>query len=609
MTLITQRLICDFSDFLMSQENIGNGRNGVLSGGEIYLRLLSYSKKYWHLFLLGILGFALYAATQTAFAKLMDYIITAVGKHDESARLMIPVAIMVIFLVRGVGSFLGNYCFSDAARNVIHTLRVEMFSKLLRLPKMTYDGTSSGHLISKFTYDVEQVSGAAVDSLKVVVREGFTVVGLLIFLVYTDWKLSLIFFAITPFIAFVISYASQRFRIVNKRIQNSMGDVTHVASEVIAGQTEVRIYGGDSYENKRFSDVSRYNLRQSMKLVLASSISVPVIQLLIAFSLSVLIWVALGVMGENTTAGEFAAYITAASMLAKPIRQITQIDAAIQRGISACESIFGLLDAEEESDSGVFSIDRVKGAVVFDKVSFAYSTEGKYVLRNVSFVIEPGQTVAIVGRSGSGKSTVINLLLRFYQPQSGQISIDTVPIEQFKLENLRQQFAMVNQRITLFNDTLAHNIAYGKLGEHDEQEIVNAAKAANAWEFIETLPMGLSSHLGENGVNLSGGQRQRIAIARAFLKDAPILILDEATSALDNESERKIQAALDVIMQGRTTIVIAHRLSTIEAADKILVLDEGQIVEEGNHATLLEKNGHYAQLYNIQFANDECGQD
>lgn len=574
-------------------------------GRDVYFRLLGYSKKYWHLFLLGIIGFAIYAATQTAFAKLMDYIITAVGNQDEQARLLIPLAVVLIFLVRGVGGFLGNYCFSDAARNVIHTLRIEMFSKLLQLPKSRFDSQTSGHLISKFTYDVEQVSGAAVDSLKVIVREGFTVIGLMAFLIYTNWKLSLIFFAVTPFIALVINFASQRFRVVNKRIQDSMGDVTHVTSEVISGQMEVKVYGGDSYEYARFGDVSRYNLRQSMKLVLTSSISVPVIQLLIALALSVLIWLALGVMGTETTAGGFAAYITAASMLAKPIRQITQVDVAIQRGISACQSIFGLMDEAPELDMGSVAIDRVRGQIRFDNVNFAYQ-DNKPVLKNISFAIEPGQTVAVVGRSGSGKSTLVSLLLRFYQPQSGQITIDSIPIEQFKLDNLRLQFAIVNQRIMLFNDTVEHNIAYGKMAGSDPAAIIQAAKAANAWEFIEGLPHGLATPLGENGVNLSGGQRQRIAIARAFLKDAPVLILDEATSALDNESERKIQLALDALLKDRTTIVIAHRLSTIEAADKILVLDEGQIVEEGRHNELLGNNGHYAQLYRNQFASDAC---
>ena len=323
-----------------------------ISPTQVYLRLLSYTKSYWHFFLLGVVGFGLYAATQTAFAKLMEYIITVVDNHDQSARLMIPAAVMAIFFVRGGGSFLGNYCFSYVARKVIHALRTQMFRKLLVLPKSEFDHASSGHLISKFTYDVEQVSAAAVDSLKVVVREGLTVVGLLVFLVYTDWKLSLVFFAITPFIALVISFASKRFRVVNKRIQDSVGDVTHVASEAINGQAEIKTYGGEAYENQRFFDISNYNLRQSMKLVLASSISVPVIQLLVALAISVLVWVALGVMAENTTPGQFAAYITAASMLAKPIRQLTQVNTGIQRGVAACYSIFALLDSEAEEDRG-----------------------------------------------------------------------------------------------------------------------------------------------------------------------------------------------------------------------------------------------------------------
>ena len=573
----------------------------TMSPGQVYLRLLTYTKQYWLFFLLGVVGFGLYALTQTAFAKLMEYIITAVDSHDQSARLMIPAIIMMIFVVRGGGSFLGNYSFSYIARNIIHSLRTEMFRKLLVLPKSEFDQISSGHLISKFTYDVEQVSAAAVDSLKVIVREGLTVVGLLAFLLYTDWKLSLIFFAITPFIALVISFASKRFRVVNKRIQESMGDVTHVASEAINGQSEIKVYGGEAYENQRFFDVSYYNLRQSMKLVLASAISVPVIQFLVAMAISVLVWVALGVMAQETTAGEFAAYITAASMLAKPIRQLTQVNTGIQRGVAACYSIFSLLDSGSEEDEGSLSLERAQGSIAFNNVCFRYGEEK--VLDNVSLDIEPGQTVAIVGRSGSGKSTLINLLLRFYQPESGEILVDDVPVSEFKLENLRDQFALVSQKVMLFNDTIAHNIAYGKKANAKKEDIITAARAANAWEFIEALPLGLEAELGQDGSNLSGGQRQRVALARAFLKDSPILVLDEATSALDNESEQKIQTALETIMRGRTTIVIAHRLSTIEAADKILVLDAGKIVEQGSHKVLLEKAGHYAQLYKMQFSD------
>ena len=568
-----------------------------MTNSEIYRRLLSYTQRFIWAFVIGIFGFILYAGTQTAFAKLMEYIITAIDNQDPVARIVIPGAILAIFLVRGVGGFLGNYGISYVARNVVHALRVEMFESLVRLPQEFYHDNPVGHLVSKFTFDVERVSVAYSNALKVLFREGLTVIGLLGFLFYSNWKLSLIFLAVMPFIGLTVSYASKRFRIVSKRIMESMGNVNHVASESISGQAEVKIFGGEDYENQRFFHASKNNLRQSMKLVLASSLNTPIIQMLVAVALAILVYVALGIM-VDASAGEFAAYITAASMLAKPLRQLTQINAKIQSGIAAAFSVFGLIDEEREKDSGTYSVERVNGHVKFEHVNFAYAEEP--VLKDINLEIQAGETIALVGKSGSGKSTLISLLPRFYDVEEGDILIDGHSTKDYSLKNLRQHIAIVSQKFTLFNDTVKHNIAYGLLKDVSDEDIRKAADAAHALEFIENLPEGFNTSVGQDGLQLSGGQRQRIAIARAILKDAPILVLDEATSALDVESERHIQQALETLMKGRTTFIVAHRLSTIEKADRILVIEQGRVVESGSHAELLELGGHYARLQNMQ---------
>ena len=568
-----------------------------MTNSEVYRRLLSYTRRFIWAFVIGIFGFILYAGTQTAFAKLMEYIITAIDNQDPVARIAIPGAILAIFLVRGVGGFLGNYGISYVARNVVHALRVEMFESLVRLPQAFYHDNPVGHLVSKFTFDVERVSVACSDALKVLFREGLTVIGLLGFLFYSNWKLSLIFLAVMPFIGLTVSYASKRFRLVSKRIMDSMGNVNHVASESISGQAEVKIFGGENYENQRFFQASKNNLRQSMKLVLASSLNTPIIQMLVAIALAILVYVALGIM-VDASAGEFAAYITAASMLAKPLRQLTQINAKIQSGIAAAYSVFGLIDEEREKDSGSYSVEKVNGHVKFEHVNFSYAEEP--VLKDINLDIKAGETIALVGKSGSGKSTLISLLPRFYDVDEGDILIDGHSTKDYSLKNLRQHIAIVSQKFTLFNDTVKHNIAYGLLRDVSDEDIRKAADAAHALEFIENLPEGINTSVGQDGLQLSGGQRQRIAIARAILKDAPILVLDEATSALDMESERHIQQALETLMKGRTTFIVAHRLSTIEKADRILVIDQGKVVESGNHVELLELGGHYARLQSMQ---------
>ena len=510
-----------------------------------------------------------------------------------------------MFSLRGVGTFLSQYFISYVGRQVVNALRNQVFDRLMTLPSRYFDNNASGRLVSKLTFNVEQVAEATTNAVTITLREGLTIVGLLSFMFYTNWKLTLVFLAIGPLIAGVVSYASKRFRKISQRIQGSMGDITHVASESITGYRVVRTFGGEDYERERFQEVSHKNLKQSLKMASTQAISVPVIQVLVAIAIASLVWVMLSpeIRGSMST-GQLVAFITAATTMAKPIRQVTSVHATIQKGVAAAEDVFSTIDEEPEQDTGTLELERVEGNIRFDNVTFRYQEQLDNVLHQITLDIPAGQSVALVGRSGSGKSTMVSLLPRFYEIVEGDILIDGHSLKNFRLASLRAQIALVTQNVVLFNDTIASNIAYGSLGGHSEEEIREAAAKAHAMEFIERMPQGLNTMIGDNGVMLSGGQRQRLAIARALLKDAPILILDEATSALDTESERHIQEALEAVMKGRTTLVIAHRLSTIEKADRILVMENGRIIESGAHQELLALGGAYAQLHQMQFREE-----
>lgn len=574
------------------------------SAGKIYRRLLGYVRPYALAFAMSVFGYVLYAGASTAFAELMRYLIDTVEKGDSQFRIIFPLLMILAFAVRGLGTFLGVYFMAIVSRGIVHDLRCQLFDKYLVLPVSYFDSRSSGHLISKITFVADQVTQAASNAITVVIREGLFVIGLLAYLFYNNWKLTLIFIALSPLIGVIVSYTSKRFRKISKGIQKSMGDVTHVASESIGGFRVVRAFGGEEYERTRFVAASDKSRQQFLKMAVTKALSTPLVQLIVALAMGVLVWLALSpeVM-SGMTPGEFIAFITAASLMAKPIRQLTNVNSIIQKGVAAASDLFEQFDEVPEPDNGKVDAGRVQGEVNIQGVTFSYPNAEKQVLKGINCQAKAGQVVALVGRSGSGKSTLVNLIPRFYEPTSGTIRIDGTDIAEFTVASLRRQISMVTQQVTLFNDTVANNIAYGQPDATREQ-IEAAAKSAYAMSFIEELPEGLDTLVGDNGVLLSGGQRQRLAIARAILKDAPILILDEATSALDTESERYIQKALDEVMKNRTTFVIAHRLSTIENADIIMVMDQGEIIESGSHKELLVKGGAYAQLHAMQFSED-----
>ena len=546
------------------------------------------------------------AATDSSFAALMKWLVDGTFlKKDPVLVQWLPMAIIAVTLLRITAAFTSSFSISWIGNRLVMDLREKMFERLLRLPISFYDDHASGNLISKLTFDVNQVTSAATGIVTILIKDSLTVAGLLGWLFYLNWKLSLLSLTIAPLLAFLVRKFSIRMRQVSRNAQHAMGNITQVIEESIEGNRVVKIFGGSDYEARRFRDASNVVRRVGMKQTAASSANSAMGELVAALMLALIVFLASKQSATNeTTVGGFISFITAAMMLLAPLKRLTNVNEPLQRGLAAAESVFGLIDTENEADGGTIDLGSASGAIVFENVSFGYDNAQSNVLSDISLNIEPGQTVALVGASGSGKTTLVNILPRFYLPKSGRILLDGHDIQDITLASLRDNIASVSQDVVLFNDSVAANIAYGPLAAMSRDKIIAAAEAAHAMEFIREMPQGLDTLIGENGVRLSGGQRQRLAIARALLKNAPILILDEATSSLDSESERQVQSALENLMQNRTTIVIAHRLSTIENADRIVVMDRGRIVESGRHDELLAQDGVYRKLHGIQFEDE-----
>jgi subfamily B ATP-binding cassette protein MsbA len=570
----------------------------------LYLRLLGYVKPYWRMFALSIVGLVLTAATEPLLPALFKPLLDEgfVAKNETFIR-WIPILLLALFLVRGLSSFVSNYCMAWVSGRLVMDLRAAMFDKLLTLPTRYFDQNPSGQLIAHVAFNVTQVTQAATSSLTTLVRDSVTVLGLLGYLLWLNWQLTLIVFGMAPLTLWIVRLASKRLRGLSRKAQQNLGELTQVIDEAVGGHRVVKLYGGEDYEQTRFRQAADQARKFEMKRVAANAVYEPVIQLIAAIALAIIVFIAAGQATSNTTTvGGFVAFFMAMLLLFAPLKRLTAVNDQLQRGLAAAETIFGLLDQDVERDRGTRRIERVAGRLAFRDVSLTYPDKPVPALAGISLDIAAGETLALVGASGSGKTTLANLVPRFYDPDHGAIELDGVDLRELPLQDLRRHIALVSQDVVLFNDTLAHNIAYGSRRDATRDEIRAACVAAHAWEFIEALPAGLDTLIGENGMRLSGGQRQRIAIARAILKNAPILILDEATSALDNESERHVQAALETLMQHRTTLVIAHRLSTIERADRIAVMEAGRIVEIGSHAELLARQGRYAQLHALQFS-------
>ncbi len=565
----------------------------------LYRRLLPYARPHWPVALGALAGMVLEASVAAGFTALMQPLLDdALGARNASVIAWLPFAIIALFVARGLGVFIGDYGMAWISRRMIADLRAQVFQRYLVLPSRFFAERASGDALSRLSFQVEQIGQACTEGLKIWVLDSLIIIGLLGVMTWYSPQLTLSVLLAGPAIALVVRLVSKRYRAISRRIQTSVADVTQIGQDVILGEREIKIYGGQQDEAERFSKVNEHNRRQHLKVSATNAMSSALVQILAASSLALVVYVATrpGEL-ERLTPGAFTAFMTAMLAILPSLKRLTSAQSLIQRGLAAAESVFSILDEAAEPDLGTHAPERVRGEIRLDGIRLRYPGREDYALGGIDLHVAAGETVALVGRSGSGKSSLVALLARFLHPDSGQVSIDGVPLDDYSLTALRRQLALVSQQIVLFNDSVARNIAYGDLRRSSRADIEAAARAAHAWEFIEALPQGLDTTIGERGAALSGGQRQRLAIARALLKNAPILILDEATSALDNTSERQVQQALRSAMSGRTTIVIAHRLSTVEQADRIVVMDEGRIVEQGSHAELLARGGMYAQLY------------
>lgn len=576
------------------------------TGWAVYRRLIGYSLQYKTYLLLAVLGLVVSALTQPLFAWGLEPLLDkAILQRDPLTIQWLPVGILALFLVRGAAMFVSGYYIGLIGRQVTQTLRDQVFQQMLRMPVSFFENTQAGKLLSYVSYYIEQVSNASIRGITTLIQDSVTILGLLAMMLWKSWQLTLGILVIVPLIALIVVYATRRLRRLSHQVQDSIGDVTQIANELIRGYKVVRIFNGEAYEAERFSRANAANIHLQMKRMVTELLSTPLVQFMVAVALAAIVWVA---TRESTlsglTAGTFMSFIMAMILMLTPIRNLTQLNTQLQTAIAAGESIFALLDSATEQDNGTQTLTQCRGEVVFRDVSFAYPETAKPVLRQINLHVQPGETIALVGKSGSGKTTLVNLLPRFHEVQSGEILLDGVPLPALRLANLRSHIAYVGQDVVLFNGTIRDNIAYGAMHALPLESVREAAAAAHALEFIEKLPQGFDTVIGDNGVMLSGGQRQRLSIARAILANAPLLILDEATSALDSEAERHIQAALERLLANRTTFIIAHRLSTIENADRIVVMHDGAIVESGKHAELLALNGHYARLYAMQFHDE-----
>ena len=545
------------------------------------------------------------AADSTLIYMLKPLLDDGFGKADHSFLKLMAVLVVLFIMLRGITSFIANYCLAWVSGKVVMILRRRLFKHLMFMPVSFFDQNSTGRLLSRVTYDTEQVAQTSSSSLTTIVREGTYLLSLFGVMLVTSWQLSVVLFVIGPIIALLIRLVSKRFRTLSKNLQNSMGTLTATTEQMLKGHKVVLSFGGQKIEEARFNQVSNDMRRQGMRLAVANGIADPVVQIIASLALAAVLYLATfpAIMSQNLTAGSFTVVFSSMLAMMRPLKSLTNVNAQFQRGMAACQTLFEILDLETEKDNGTVALERVKGNVEFKDVSFTYEGKEEPVLSHISFKIPQGKTVALVGRSGSGKSTVASLLTRFYDIKQGEILLDDINIQDYKLTNLREQCSVVSQQVHLFNDTIANNIAYAAGDKYTREQIEAAAKAAHVMEFAEQLENGLDTLVGENGANLSGGQRQRLAIARALLRNSPVLILDEATSALDTESERAIQSALEEVQKDRTVLVIAHRLSTIENADEILVIEHGEIRERGTHQALLAQNGAYKQLHSMQFSH------